>query len=126
MDPLDQFTKKQYVNLETFRKSGEGVRTPVWFCREADVIYILTYSNSGKMKRIRRNGRVNIVPCKINGTPTGQWMPAFASEVTEPETVQKADRLMNKKYGLQKKLVKLNATRPDGAVTVVEVKLADT
>ena len=31
-DKLSQFTnQKQYINLETYKKSGEAVRTPMWF-----------------------------------------------------------------------------------------------
>jgi len=32
-DAVAQFAKAKYLNLETFRKSGIGVRTPVWFAQ---------------------------------------------------------------------------------------------
>ncbi len=123
MDALDQFAKKQYVNLETFRKSGEGVRTPVWFVREGDALYVLTGPNAGKVKRIRRNDRVNIAPCKMEGTPTGPWSQAFACEVTDPALIQKVDRLMDKKYGLQKKLFRLSTSNLDRPATVLEIRM---
>ena len=25
------FSEKKYLNLETFKKNGDGVKTPVWF-----------------------------------------------------------------------------------------------
>lgn len=31
---IEQFNSHQYLNLETFRKDGWGVKTPVWFVRE--------------------------------------------------------------------------------------------
>jgi len=31
MNSLEQFSKKKYLSLETFRKNGKSVRTPVWF-----------------------------------------------------------------------------------------------
>jgi len=31
MNSLEQFSKMKYLNLETFRKSGQGMQTPVWF-----------------------------------------------------------------------------------------------
>src|ERR1700761_5842958 len=51
---------KKYLNLETYRKSGKGVRTPVWFAAarvETPVAYTLklyvhTPANSGKAKRV--------------------------------------------------------------------------
>ena len=30
-DKLVQFTNKKYLNLESFRKTGKAVATPVWF-----------------------------------------------------------------------------------------------
>jgi uncharacterized protein len=35
-DAIGQFAKAKYLNLETFRKTGVGVRTPVWFAQEPD------------------------------------------------------------------------------------------
>ena len=32
-DAIAQFAKAKYLNLETFRKTGVGVRTPVWFAQ---------------------------------------------------------------------------------------------
>lgn len=28
------FAGQRYLNLDTFRKSGQGVKTPVWFAAE--------------------------------------------------------------------------------------------
>lgn len=67
MTSLDQLTQQQYMNLETFCKSGVGVKTPVWFVQDGDTIFVRTVANSGKVKRIRNNGLVNIAPCKANG-----------------------------------------------------------
>lgn len=33
-----------YINLETFRKNGVGVKTPVWQTSEAGTIYVWTYA----------------------------------------------------------------------------------
>ena len=78
MKSLDQFQKQKYLNLETFRKNGESMKTPVWFVQDGETIYVQTVANSGKVKRIRNNGRVNIAPCKMDGTPAGTWVPANA------------------------------------------------
>jgi PPOX class probable F420-dependent enzyme len=71
MNSLEQFSKKKYLNLETFRKSGVSMRTPVWFIQDGETIYIQTMANSGKVKRIRNNGLVNIAPCKMDGKLIG-------------------------------------------------------
>lgn len=31
---LAQFTGRNYLNLESYRKSGKAVRTPLWFARD--------------------------------------------------------------------------------------------
>ncbi len=32
------FDHQQYLNLETFRKNGAGVKTPVWFVEDGGTI----------------------------------------------------------------------------------------
>lgn len=95
-------TTHQYINLETFRKNGVGVKTPVWFVQEGETIYVRTLANSGKVKRIRNNSQVNIAPCKVDGALLGDWQPARAVEVRDTEMDKKVDRLLGKKYGIMK------------------------
>ena len=104
MQTLEQFTRKKYLNLETFRKSGVGVKTPVWFVQDGGKLYVKTLNNSGKVKRIRNNQQVNIVPSNASGKPTGSWL-AGRSNIVRDETLEKrVEQLYDKKYGLLKKL----------------------
>jgi hypothetical protein len=34
LDAVRQFAGAKYLNLETFRRTGIGVRTPVWFAQD--------------------------------------------------------------------------------------------
>jgi hypothetical protein len=34
VDAVAQFAGAKYLNLETFRGTGTGVRTPVWFAQD--------------------------------------------------------------------------------------------
>ena len=77
-DPMGQFASAQYLNLETFRKTGVGVRTPVWFALEKDVFYIYTLPEAGKTKRIRNNPKVRMAPCDMRGNLRGAWVEARA------------------------------------------------
>ena len=99
---LAQFTG-QFLNLETFRKSGVGVPTPVWFVEQDGILYVRTIDNSGKVKRIRNNGQVRVAPCDSRGSLKGEWVEAQAKMV-EGETAAKANALLDKKYGFQKKM----------------------
>lgn len=125
MSNLDQFTKKQYLNLETFRKNGESMKTPVWFVQDGETIYVSTMANSGKVKRARNNPRVNITPCRMDGKVTGTWVPAEAREITDPEIGAKINRLLDKKYGLMKKLFENQRASKGVQDTVLEIKLIE-
>ena len=100
-----EFRDQKYISLETFKKNGEGVKTPVWFAADpaADLsgdgarLYIYTIGNTGKVKRIRNNGRVKIAPCTYKGELLGEWSEANA-EIITGETASQAMRLLNKKY----------------------------
>ena len=104
MDNNNQFTKQKYINIETFRRNGEGVRTPVWFVQDEHALYVKTEAISGKVKRIRNNRKVNVAPCKMDGRLIGMWVPAVARELTDPMDILRVNSLLNKKYGLLKKL----------------------
>jgi hypothetical protein len=125
MSTLDQFANQKYLNIETFRKNGEGMQTPVWFVLDGDVLYVTTVKTSGKAKRIRNNGRVNVAPCKMDGKPTGSWVPAQVRELCDDADNQRINRLLDKKYGLLKKLFDSQRARKGTQDTVLEIKLIE-
>ncbi|HVS88581.1 MAG TPA: PPOX class F420-dependent oxidoreductase [Candidatus Acidoferrum sp.] len=106
------FAGHKYLNLETFKKSGEGVKTPVWFAADPSAsldsseakLYVYTIGASGKVKRIRNNGRVRIAPCNARGGLRGEWVNARAEIVTGAEA-EHGMRLLNKKYFPWKQLL---------------------
>lgn len=97
---LQSFTQQKYLNLETFRKNGQGVKTPVWFAQEGNALFVWTEAGSGKVKRIRRDGSVRIAPSTGAGEPLGEWLPAHAQTDDSPAALQHIQTLMRKKYGL--------------------------
>jgi hypothetical protein len=96
---LEQFQKQSYLNIESFRKSGQGVKTPVWFAQDGNSLYVWTQADSGKAKRIRGNGSVNIAPSTGTGDLLGEWIPARAKADDSVEAVKQVKKLMKKKYG---------------------------
>lgn len=98
---LRQFVNQKYLNLETYRRNGNGVRTPVWFVEREGKLYVRTGASSGKAKRIRNFPQVQVAPCKVQGEVIGQWVKGTA----RPADNQMADainRLFSQKYGMQK------------------------
>jgi PPOX class probable F420-dependent enzyme len=55
------------VSLTTFRRDGRGVATALWFVVDGGELFALTAPDSGKVKRIRNNGRVVVAPCDSQG-----------------------------------------------------------
>jgi PPOX class probable F420-dependent enzyme len=123
MTEIKPFEKQNYVNLETFRRSGLGVKTPVWFVQDGEALYARTVADSGKVKRIRNCPRVNIAPCRMNGDLLGEWVPALAYEVTDPDVDRKIDQLLDKKYGVLKKLFYSAGSRNGRKYTLLEMKV---
>jgi uncharacterized protein len=123
------FAGHKYLNLETFKKSGEGVKTPVWFAAEpsanldssAATLYVYTIGASGKVKRIRNNPRVRIAPCDMRGRVLGEWVDARAEIVTGEEAAH-GMQLLNKKYFPWKQLLDFFASFRRRARTVFVIR----
>jgi PPOX class probable F420-dependent enzyme len=114
---LDAFAGQRYLSLETYRRSGAGVRTPVWFATALDGpnelketgaprLYVYTTADSGKAKRIRRTGVVKIAPCDARGKVTGAWVPAHTALVGGA-AFERGMRLLNRKYRPWKQVLDL-------------------
>lgn len=88
---------QKYICLTTFRKSGLGVNTPVWFAERDDKLYVKTRIESGKSKRIRNNPTVSVAPCTIRGKIIG---PEFAgrARILRPQQSGPAQEAINRKY----------------------------
>ena len=99
------FDQHRYLSLATFRTTGAEVRTPVWFTALNDKLYVFTAGDSGKVKRLRRSGRVRIAPCDARGKVSGAWRDATARivEMAPPG----ADAALSRKYGWQRRLLNL-------------------
>jgi uncharacterized protein len=103
------FEGQKYLSLETFRRTGEGVRTPLWFAATPDgMLYVYTLVQSGKVKRIRRSPEVRVAPCDMRGRVTGAWFDATARLVSGAE-FDKGMALINRKYRPMKLLLDLGS-----------------
>jgi uncharacterized protein len=108
-DYFAAFDKQSYLNLETFRKNGMGVRTPVWFAADPTTdlrsrsakLYIYTIENTGKVKRVRNNPRVRIAPCNRTGGLKGEWIDANA-KIVEGAEAERGSKLLTQKFFLKR------------------------
>src|SRR4051812_2410809 len=103
---LTSMGDEAFVSLTTFRASGEPVSTPVWIGHDGGDegnLLVLTPSDSGKVRRLRADPRVELRPCDRRGR-VEEGAPVVAAEVeildTEPG-VDAVREVMRRKYGLE-------------------------
>jgi PPOX class probable F420-dependent enzyme len=96
--------RERYVNLATFRKDGREVKTPVWIAAGEGKTWVYTNITSGKVKRIRNNGRARVTPSDMRGNVRGDWVDAKARLIEDPATRDRGIRAFVDKYGWQMRL----------------------
>jgi PPOX class probable F420-dependent enzyme len=100
MSDFSCFRKEEFLSLETYRKNGQTIKSPMWFAQDNDALYLWTMADTSKVKRIRNNPHVNIAPCKRMGEVTGEWMTAHATIDDSPIVVAQVEAMLLKKVGL--------------------------
>jgi len=120
---LEQFLDQKYINLETYKKDGTPIRTPVWFVIDNDLIYIITRESTGKVKRLKNNQNVRIVPCSFKGEIKSEWVNGKAQKIMGSEA-DKVIELRKKKYGFAVRLSGL-FTSQKGNLVVYSIDLAN-
>ena len=95
----------QFALLKTFRKSGAAVPTPIWFAMESGKLYFTTDNNAGKLKRMRKHGRVTLLPCDVRGRilESGKEIEGQARELSANE-YHLARAALRGKYGFRWRL----------------------
>ena len=120
---LEQLLDQKYINLETYKKDGTPIRTPVWFVIDNDLVYVITRDSTGKVKRLRNNQDVRIVLCSFKGEPKSEWIKGKAENITGDEA-NKIIKLRKKKYGMFARLSGI-LTSQKGNLTVYSIKMID-
>ncbi len=118
---FDQFSDQKYLNLETYKKDGTPVKTPVWFVIDNGVLYVVTRESTGKVKRLKNNSKVKICSCSFNGKPKGEWLSGNMTLVDDDEA-KTVISLRKKKYGIKTILVGL-VTKRKGKLIVYSIIL---
>ena len=101
---LVEMADEQFVSLTTFRRSGAPVATVVWIARDGDALVVTTVAESGKVKRLRNDPRVELRPSNRRGAVVdGAPVATGAAEVTAPD--ERSTAALRRKYGLQYRLI---------------------
>ena len=121
---LNDLRDARYIALETFRKNGEAVKTPVWQAFEDGKLYVWTDANSWKVKRIHNNNRVQVCQSDFQGNPLGNWVEAQAKILELPEEDKTQRQRFTAKYGWQFWLFYLMAKLGRRKHVVIEIRPA--
>lgn len=113
-----------YISLRSFRKNGTGVDTPLWAVADAGKLYAWTQADSWKVKRVRRNGAVQIAICDMKGNLDGEWVDARATIDDDSDEEKQMRKRLAKKYGVMYWLIGWlgNLIRRGGASTVLVIE----
>ena len=90
-----------YVSLRSFKRDGGAVDTPVWAAPLDGTLVVFTLRDSFKVKRIRRDPRVQVAPCGVFGAVTGAWVDGSCRLVDDPAHEARAYAALDAKYGWQ-------------------------
>jgi len=119
----------RYLSLTTQRRDGRSVATPVWFVVDDDRLLVWTDADSGKVKRIRVNPRVQVAACDVRGGIRGRSVPG-AARVLDDEAERYVHQLLRKKHKVLKPALDIWHTftravlrRPAPASAYLEIRL---
>ena len=109
---MSEISDEKYVSCTTFRRTGGRVSTPVWITDLHDgTIGFTTDGDSGKVKRLARDPRVELRPCNGRGKVADDAEPRTGTARVVPG--DDADRIraaIVDKYGLTARMIGLVAT----------------
>lgn len=119
-----RFDTARQCLLVTYRRSGEPVPSPVNLGLSDGKLYLRTDASTGKVKRLRRDQRVVVVPCGLRGKPLGPSVSATARILPDAE-VAHADSVIAANWSppmrLIERLLDLASKRFDVPMVHVEI-----
>ena len=99
--PLDN---ERYISLETFKKDGNGVKTPVWAATLDGKLVVFSESKAYKIKRLRRDPRFRAAGCDMRGKVHGDWHSGHGRIVEDAAQIARILEALGGKYGWQMSL----------------------
>ena len=109
MATLADLGQEEFVSLTTYRRSGDAVSVAVWIAPDTDAnggLLVTTTERSGKVKRLRRDRRVQLRPCDRRGTVAADApvVSAQADIISAAAEVRRMREAIRAKYGERMKV----------------------
>ena len=104
---LEALFPGRYLSVTSFKRDGTGVATPLWFVSDGRRLFALTDLHSAKVRRIRREPRVLVAPCRASGKLRREPVTAHAEVLTSAAELDYVQKLLLERYRLSYRLVML-------------------
>jgi hypothetical protein len=104
---LSPLANERYVNLETFRKDGTTVKTPVWVAPLDGKLVVFCDAKSYKVKRVRNNPKLRAAACSARGSILGDWLDGTGRVVEDGAHIDRIETALAAKYGFPMKAITL-------------------
>jgi uncharacterized protein len=102
-DAVSSLADEKFVSLTTWKKNGEKVASAMWLARDGDTLVMWTPADSWKVKRLRRDNRVELTPCGRTGKVNDGAETSYGSAVVDadPAKTARVKELIKAKYGFE-------------------------
>ena len=121
-DFIGSIAEESYISLETYRKNGNPVATPVWFVEDEGLIYVRTLLKSGKVKRIECKPQVGVAASEMDGKVKGKYYIGQAS-IADDQKTEMIQELLTQKYGFRKRVFDLLGRLRRNIWTIIVIHL---
>src|ERR1700741_3080507 len=92
------FRASPCMSLRSFRKDGTPVDTPTWCVPIEGRLCCYTDDRAYKIKRMRREPRIEVAACNVWGIRSTGWYRARCHFVTEPNERERVFTTLRAKY----------------------------
>ena len=108
-DSVSTLGAEKFLSLTTFKRDGDAVAAPMWVAVRDGRLVFWTPREAYKVKRVRRDPRVTVVPCARMGAvaPDARPVTGTGTVVDDPAEVARVRDAIKAKYGVAFRIVTL-------------------
>jgi PPOX class probable F420-dependent enzyme len=106
-DLARQIGAEKFVSLTTFKRDGSAVAGPMWIAPDGNDLVVWTPADSWKVKRLRRDPRVQLSPSNRTGkvAPDAPALDATGVVIDDPAQVAQVEARIKQKYGIEFRVI---------------------
>jgi PPOX class probable F420-dependent enzyme len=112
----------RFIDLVTFRRTGEPVGTPVLFAPDGGRLLVRTAADAGKLRRLAHTAAVEVTPSDSRGRHVGATL-AGTARILGPESVEPALRAIHAKHRIAGPIATFVRRRKGQRDVIIEIVL---